>query len=364
MLGMTQISTTAASAREAAREHTGQFGEQTHSAPEATLLTVADIEADIERREAQRLEREDGAKIVDGIRRAATYYATRRGQANDRDDIIGDTIVDVVGQQKRGTTHVTEDAFLQYSTRAVSSRYIDPNAHHTTLKARRAFNERTERFLQENGREMNFVERREIADQIRLAAPAGNRPAIGFEKRVYEVSISRPLTTDADTTLGDLLKAEDPVGDYATATTRAAAANDALEDETSTFRAADARKNIWNLLAEEGPNVAVKTLSDDREFRSRVAEFGGPAAVARAWQEGETAEDDPVNDALFAPFGKATMLTDKEREQITDVLLRNAGHADKIWDSAMTAALDVQKLRTIKRREARHAAREKAADAA
>lgn len=360
MLDMTQISTIAADRREAARETTGKFGEQTHSAPEATLLTVADIEADIERREATHAEREVGAQIMAGVERAANMYAARRGQWNDRDDIVGDTIVDIIGQQKRGTTHVTDAAFLQYSTRAVSSRYVDPNAHHTTLKARRAFNERWEQFLQENGREMNRAERKEAADAIRLAAPAGNRPAIGFEVRSFDLSLDHGVGPTGDVTLGDLLPAKDTASDYSTATSKAAAANDALEDEGSSFKAADARKNIWNLLAEDGPKVAVKSLNDDREHRALVEKFGGAAAVARAWQEGETAEDDPVNAALFAPFGDADKLTDKEREQITDVLLRNSAYAEKVWDSAMSAALDVQKLRTIKRRESRAAAREAA----
>ena len=366
MLGMTQISTIAADRRESAREHTGQFGEQTHSAPEATLLTVDEINERMDRRElgfdslsATLKDNAFYADLIDGVEQAANMYAARRGQWNDRDDIVGDTIVDIIGQQKRGTTHINDGAFKQYSTRAVSSRYVDPNVHHTTLKARRIFNAKTEEFMQQHGRAMTREESNALADEIRLAAPAGNRPAVGFEKKVTDISLNLEVG-EGSTTLGDLIAAEEGGSDYATATTKAAAANDALEDEKSSFKAADARKNIWNLLAEEGPKVAVKTIHDDREYRAAIDQFGGPAAVARAWQEGETAEDDPVNDALFAPFGKPDELSDKQREQVTDILVRNTDFAEKIWDSAMTAALDVQKLRTIKRREARAAARDAA----
>lgn len=358
MVGMTQNSTIVADRREAAREATGQFGEQTHSAPEATLaLSVEDIEASIARREADRAERTYFAEVLDGVEKAANMYAARRGQWNDRDDIVGDTIVDIIGQQKRGATHINDGAFKQYATRATSSRYIDQNVHHTTLKARRLFNEKSEEFMQKHGRAMTRDESAALADDIRLSAPAGNRPVPGFEKKVTDISLDIPVGEEGSTTFGDLLAAEESTSGYATATTAAAAANDALEDEESSFKAADARKNIWNLLAEEGPKVAVKSIHDDRAHRSLVREFGGPAAAARAWQEGETAEDAPVNDALFAPFGT---LDEKEREQVTSILLRNSDFAEKIWDSAMTAALDIQKLRTIKRRESRAAQRQSA----
>ena len=365
MLGMTQISTIAADRREAARENTGQFGEQNHSNPEINLLTVEELnqradlhELGMDRTATSAAERAYYADLLEGVEQAANMYAARRGQWNDRDDIVGDTILDILGQQKRGTAHINDAAFKQYSTRAVSSRYMDPEVHHRTLKARGMFKAKTEEFMQENGRVMTRKERQELADSIRMSFPAGQRPVPGFETKTYTTSLDLQVGEDGNTTLGDLIAAEETGSGYATATSAAAAANDALEDEKSSYKAADARKNIWNLLAEEGPHVAVKSLDDDRELRSRVGAFGGPAAAALAWQQGETAEDDPVNDALFAPFGQ---LNEKQREQVTDVLVRNSAFAEKIWDSAMTAALDVQKLRTIKRREARAAQRSEAA---
>lgn len=355
MLCMTQISATAVDRREEARQPSGLFGHQTHTAPEATLLTVEDIDAANDRREAERAERQMFAEVLEGVERAADMYASRRGQMNDRNDIVGDTILDIVGQQKRGTTHINDEAFKQYSTRAVSSRYVDPNAHHTTLKARRFFNAESEKFMQEHGREMTTREREELADSIRLAAPPKHRPAIGFEKKQIAISLDLEVGEDGSTTIGDLLPSRGQDSDNATSTSMAAEVNDALEDESSSYKAADARKNIWNILVQDdGPNVAVKSLKDDRAHRSLVAAAGGAAAVALAWQEGETAEDDPVNDALFAPFGS---LSEKEREQVTQVLLRNPAYAEKVWDSAMAAALDVQALRTIKRKEARQAAK-------
>lgn len=353
MAGMTQISALATERREDARRHNGEFGEHDHTAPEATLAT---IDADMQRRAAAAAERQMFREVLDGVEQAANMYAARRGQWNDRDDIVGDTIVDIIGQQRRGTTHINDGAFKQYTTRAVSSRYVDPGVHHTDLKGRRIFNEQRDAFMQEHGRDLTGQERTELADAIRLSFPAGRRPSVGFEQKRVSVSLDLPVSEDSATTLGDRLAADERGSDYATSTSQAAVANDSLEQGGS-FKPADARKNIWNILAEDAPKVAVLTIHDDREHRDLVAGFGGAAAVARAWQEGETAEDDAVNTALFAPFGS---LDEKQREQVTAVLLRNPAYADQVWDSAMSAALDVQKLRAIKRRESRAAARQSA----
>ncbi|WP_143015792.1 hypothetical protein [Microbacterium sp. 77mftsu3.1] len=359
---MSDISTIATARREDAREKTtGRFGAHANTIPEAALLTVDDLNAREDLRErgedavsVARQERQFYGEVLSGVEDAANMYATRRGQFNDRDDIVGDTIVDILAQQKRGTKHINDGAFKQFTTRAVSSRYIDKDAHHTTLKGRRIFNERSEELMQELGRPLNPVERKALADEIRLSFAPGNRPSVGFETKNVPISLDLPVGEIGDTTLGDLLAADESGSSYATATSKAAAANDALE-EGGSFKAADARKNIWNILADgNAPVVAIGSLSDDRAHRAAVEEFGGPAAVALAWQNAETAEDDPVNDALFAPFGN---LSDKDREDVTSLLLRNPDYAAKVWDSAMTAAVDVQKFRALKRREARATAR-------
>jgi hypothetical protein len=350
MAGMTDISTIALARREDARQTTGRFGEQEHTGPEVELALDDD---DLAPKSEVAAERELWAGILDDVQRAASMYASRRGQWNDRDDIIGDTIVDILGQQKRGTTHINDDAFKQNAVRAVSSRYIDPNAHHTTLKGRRMFNAALDNRMQDLGRDLTTKERSELADEIRLSFPAGRRPSIGFEQKNTAVSLDLQVGEDGSTTLGDLIAAEDRASGYSIDESKAAMAHEAYEKEGGSFKVADARKNIWNLLAENGPQVAVKTIHDDRAHRTAVADFGGAAAAARAWQQGETSEDDPVNVALFAPFGN---LSEKQQEEVTDILLRNPGFAEKVWDSAMTAALDATKLRSIKRRENRLAA--------
>jgi len=353
--GMTKTSTAVPTV--VPRELDGKYRAYKNSGPEVEELSVAQIEADIERREAAAAERQMFAEVLDGVEAASYFYASRRGQMNDVDDIIGDTLVDVIAQQKRGTTHINDGAFKQAAAGAVSSRYVDKEAHHTDLKGRRIFNAKVEELMQVLGRELNTRERRLLADEIRMSFPAGRRPSIGFEHKNVAVSLDMQVGEDGGTTLGDLIAADESGSGYATATSKAAAANEALEQGGS-FKAADARKNIWNILADNGPQVAVMSIHDDRELRAVVEEFGGPVAVARAWQQGDTAEDDPVNEALFAPFGK---LDEQGKERVTSILLRNATYAEKVWDAAMSAALDNQKKRNKMRAESRAAARKKAA---
>lgn len=152
MTGMSDYSTDTISRRESAREGlTGRFGKQEHSLPDVGLMTEADIEARIARSEELQKEYGDATAILEGVTESAKYYAMRGGLGNHVDDIIGDTIVDVIGQQRRGAEHVTARAFLVNGARAVTSRYYDPNAHHKDLKARREFKEKVEKLQQESG---------------------------------------------------------------------------------------------------------------------------------------------------------------------------------------------------------------------
>lgn len=343
--------------RENAREITGRFGEQEHTGPEVTLALDTDPFDSLQAREdasaAAATDRARWAKLLRDSERAANGYAARRGQWQDRDDIVGDTLLDIIGQQKRGTNNLSDEAFVQHATRAVSQRYLDPHVHHTALTARKKYVDWVDQFMQDHGRMPSEAETKAKADEIRLAAEPGRRPAEGFERKTVFKELDAPVGEDGMTTRGDLLAARDTASAFATDESEAANVYESIEKGGS-YSKADARKNIWNILAADAPHVAVKTLSDDRAHRAAVSEYGGPAAVARAWQNGDTAEDDPVNAALFAPFGD---LDEHSKGQVTDVLLRNSEHADRIWDSAMTAAVDVDKLRAVKRREARRAQR-------
>lgn len=351
---MTQQSVTAAR-REAARQRTGQFGEQQHSAPEVALaldsFTFDDLDAAEERRAEAARERAATKAWLDTVKKSASFHAYHRGLGGDRKDIEGDTIVDILEQRSP-----MNSAYVSKVVKNKTAQYVNPGEHHTSITARRSLHVWTEAFLQENGRWPSPAERAAKAREIRFAMPAGNRASEGFEDRRVVLSLEGLTEGFAgeEESIETLISVVEQ-SDYAIDTSSAARANDALEDDGSSFRAADARKNIWNLLAgDAAPRIAVKTIGDDRAHRAAIDSIGGPTAAARAWAAGDTSEDDPATSALFAPFG--SHLTEKDRESVVNVLTRNAEYADKIWDSAMTAALDVQRLRSIKRRESRNAA--------
>lgn len=354
--GMTQIAV--AARRESARERTGQFGEQLHSAPEVSLAlgSISDEEIDSaeQRRRARSAIELEAAQFLRAVESRVDWFAERRDKWSDRDDIIGDAVLSAMETRHRDLGTELTSGFANYMAGTTASQYIGPCVHHTSRRSRAELDSWFDAFLQEHSRFPTEVELAEKADEIRLAAPAGKRPVIGYENLPAIKSLDDGGDYDS------YGFAAESGSDYATDISRAASANDALEDDRNSFRAADARKCIWNLLSEDGPQVAVKTIDDDRAHRAAVDAAGGPLAVARAWESGDIAEDDPATVALFAPFG--TRLTEKDREAAADVLTRNAGYAEKVWDSAMTAALDVQRLRSIKRREARHAAAQAESD--
>lgn len=359
---MTIISPEAQARQDAARDkRSGQFGAQHHSAPEAGLATLDPdtIDARIARSEEMQKERDDARTIIRSITEAANVYTNRGGLSHERDDIIGTTIVDVIGQQSRGTSHVTDRPFLWFATRAVTSRMHDGGVHHTTLKGRSDLADAITLSQEQLGRTLTQREIEELAEDVRVSYPVGRRPAKGYHRKDVIFSLDYASAPDGVSPLADVIPDEKFTSDYATSTAKAVEAVEALNDETSSYSKADARKNAWNLVADktDAPMVAVCSVKDDRQFRALIDEYGGPAEAARQWRSGDAGED--VEEALFAPFGD---LDSKQMEKVSDMLVRYSQHADDLWSGAMKAAVDVTALRKTKREEARAAAKAQVAE--
>lgn len=349
-----------AARREVARHRsTGRFGEQEHSAPELTLGADAeDFDAARARREREAYERDDARELLVQISRTAKRFCGRWGKHSDHGDIVGDSLIQVyTTKANKGMPHMLGGIGIHIANQ-VAKGYFEPGLHHTDYAGRKKLKAWTDEFIQEHGRFPTSLEITDQAETIRMSFPAGRRPSIGFEHRTQVESIDEHLDDDGD--IDDFEPVTPHRSGFSTDTSAAAAAYDAVEE--SSLKPADARKNIWNLLAADGPKVAVKTLDDDRAHRAAIDTSGGITDVARAWESGDLADDDPASVALFAPFdGGAGTLSQAERGKITSTLLSHTGYADKIWDSAMTAAVDIHRLRALKRRESRQAQRELAA---
>lgn len=350
---MPAIPAAASRRRENARDRrSGRFGEQEHTAPEVAVALTSMSFEDLDHAESERLRRTHERHAFDEVlaqsRVTARYFAFRNRRTDCADDIVSDTVLEVLQEFARGRHIPNAGALTATVAKRQAYRYIDRDAHHTALTARRKLAAWEYAFMQEHGRSPSTRESEAEAERIRMARPPGQRPSPGFQQTQEPVS----LHADDDALYAQLT--ETPARpDVAPVDSEAALVVDAIEAKGSYSRA-DARRNIWNILAgNDAPAVATRSVDDDRAHRAAVTRAGGAAAVAAAWARGETAEADPATEGLFAPFGN---VPEKAREQVVTLLLGHPQYADHIWDSAMTAAVDVQRLRAIKRREQRAAA--------
>lgn len=314
--------------REAARRSNGEFGEQTFTEPE--------VELGLGQRD---MTRDEAKKFLEDVTRFASQYARARGQFGDRDDIVGDTIVDVLAQQRAGKDHIASPAFLNRATGAVSSRYIDPGVHHTTLTGRKRYKSVEADKVQELGRELTVREQDALADEVRLSFPPGRRPTQGFHRKRWDVSLDAP-TREGSTSIGDTLAADENVESYSLATSAAAAAMDALEGDEPALTKAEARENAWALIIDDGPQASPGAIADEKALRATtraLKEDGGAAALARDYLLGDTTPEQ--NRTLFAPFGS---LTQNDEERVANTFRKHAPFADRLWASAAASAVSPQ----------------------
>lgn len=323
------------------RDRVGKWTEKEHTQPEAGLGEPT---------------REQEKERYDNVSRFARHYASRFSMDDaTREDIVQTTILDVLGQQRRGTPHTFNPAFLNRATRAVAQRYLDPDVHHTTLTGRRELKAAEDIEQEVLGRSLLPGERDRLADQVRMSFPAGRRPKPGFHIRDTAISLDTPLTSDGSWTLGDTVAAEDNT--YGGAPNAAAATLDALEG--GDISVDDARAAAWTLLAgADAPPTRAGVIRDPAEHLGRVKELGGALAAAEAWQSGNLSPRDTAT--LFWAFD---VRTDDDRRAVVEVLARHRNYADDLYASALQSATDTSS-RSREYREKADKARAAEAEAA
>ncbi len=301
----------------------GAFTDKTHTAPETTLDQDAEI-------------REALTKIEKHARKYAARY---RFDDSTREDIVQDTILDLLAQQKRhGTAKITQPALLNAATRAVASRYIDPEAHHIDLTARVLLNETVALEEEALGRPVTSRERITLADDLRMKVfNPSHRPHADFHETRRVISLDKIVTGGVDTTLGDLIAIEEVDRPYATDTTDLADYVDGLDLHDSRAMTA-AKRDVWNRLAAPNgiPTVTPGTLTRKAAATARgiIRNYpGGIPQLCRDWETGDSADTD--NTALFAPFGD---IGNTERARIVTHLLQQPAYAEDLWTSAASNA--------------------------
>jgi hypothetical protein len=370
MTTTTTLTTSAADAREAARLTDGRFGEQEHSAPDEGLTSTwgrfgrdsspadADDSSGSGRDEGDgewTLTREESAVMLGEIQKMAKQYGYRYDlQAADRDDVVQDTILDVLGQHKRrsaagkDTSYLLGGAFLNTATRAVSQRALLPDVHHTTRTGRTMFAAARAEREQELGRELSKREADELAETVRLGFEPGRRPTAGYHRVQTPVSLETPIG-DGEATLGDFVPAPD---DAPLTASKAAGALDDIDDADGALLDATgearqealkareaareaARGDVWGLVSGDAPQPVPNRVTDPHAVRQRVAALGGAAAMARAWEAGDLSLEDEA--VLFAPFDTKTA---RDSAEVAAVLSRYSDYADELFHAAVTASTD------------------------
>lgn len=303
------------------RADNGTFAEKPLSAPDIELLP-----------------REQAAELHETVQNMARMYASKYAMdAHTRDEIVQDTLVDVLAQHKRGAKHALDGAFLNRATRAVASRHFDPDAHHTTLTGRRLLAQREEAFMAEHGREVSTAERNRMADEVRMSFPAGRRPVVGFQFRNTPLSLDLPVGENGDTTFGDLLPARSDDIDYSEAANEAAAALDALEDQAVTRD--EVQRSAWTLIAPDAPQPVPVSRHTATAARKHVKAVGDVAELARKFSRGQSTPEDDA--ALFAPFqSKEHPLPVEGRDQVARALLKHPAYAGDLWNAALRSSKD------------------------
>lgn len=310
----------------------GEWTVKNNSAPDADLLEringdVGDVDVTPER----------FAKALELIEDHANMYAYRyQLDPQSREDIVQDTVLDMLAQHKKGKVHaLSELRLVNTATRAVASRYIDPTVHHSTLTARHLLKKTVELEEEALGRKVTDEELEFLADDLRMKVfNPRRRPAEDYWKS--QRSFSMDFEIGEGTTFADTLAAPDSRNSFAEDESELADAVEALESKAATKTAM--KQNAWNLVAAESdtPKAVAGTASsnDSRKAVEAVRDYpGGVAALAKAWQAGTTS--DKEDRALFAGFSGAGF---EDQERIVDRLLAREEYADGLWRSSVSIA--------------------------
>ena len=303
----------------------GAFSDKVNSAPEAALAQWGS-DSDVRSALAQ-------------IEAHARKYARRyRFSDETREDVVQDTVLDLLAQQKRkGTASINQPALLNSATRAVASRYIDPDAHHSDLTARRLLAKTVELEEEALGRAVTDKERAALAADVRMGAfEPGRRPHKDFYLTQAVFSLDFQVGEKAGETTGSLMASKTRDTPYATDESDLADTVDDLANHRVTASAV--KRDAWNHLAalSDAPRAGSGTVSkaDAKAAQAAVSgTAGGAAALARDWLNGHTTNKQAG--ALFAAFPGSSIL---ERTNIAAALLRNPQFADELWGSAIGIA--------------------------
>lgn len=209
------------------------------------------------------------------------------------------------------------------------------------------------------GREMTSAEKDNLAEDIRQNwIRPKNKPAKNFHILNSESSIDalpgsfsegdeyvHPAIIDPYTPEAVLDRMQSERAEALLGTVERELADDSVKTRKAL------RERMWDVLssATEAPAVqAVIPEATQKIITSRISANGGVSAVLDRFDNGETSE---VTEALFLPFRKTKLgdegqtmyanISEREKEDIADLLRRHRDHANELWASAVASAKDL-----------------------
>lgn len=320
--------------------------ERQRAAEKARRLAAVDQARSIPLRDPE--ETGFGPEFIADLQAVAERKYAHRGF--DPDELVGEAAIEILEAERAGklaTPSRVPRALIDRVMRSKAVKEMSGRSSRdvtTYMQWAAAVAEAQE----QEGRELTHGEQDALAERIRLATPAKNRPAAGYHRKSratpsldeqgedgglrHDVAaagspfagVERTAEEQKMLELAERLEAENE----ATPQLRANLARRAWSVNATLVNTRDAswRRPVPTPLSRQVPVGKVAGSV------SRIREAGGAVAVARSWLDG----DDSVASDLFTPFGD---LPKEDRDAVADFLLEQAdehgeGEANAMYKSA------------------------------
>lgn len=319
---MSNLTSTAVAARDAARRSDGKFGTQPHSEQDELALppTMSD---------------EDAADLLLKAEESARWATANWGSygANQREDIAGDAVLaylEAAARRKQGEPQVRSmGGYVHTVVRREAAQRLRGPLNSREVTALALLGRAQTQAQKDLGRGLKGSELDDLAEEVRLRIPSKNRPAPGYHRKFHTQPFEHGTEFDVSVDAPEAGARHDPfepgsAGDRAFQLKQAGTKKDDMEARRQAFVAvaerAGAPQPIPAMLTQERAIVLRKSLADSGGVMSQVDAFR---------DVGEAAE-------LFAPFGPD--LSPKERSAIADMFEEHPNYANDLWSAAVQIA--------------------------
>lgn len=287
------------------------------------------------------------SRAVDNAYASARHWESRKGVRErsrgvmDVDDMAQEGMLAVLERQANGQVIDDSKAYAHTVIWGIANQAGNLAVRQEDRKALKMFNQAVDRKASSLGRRLTPSEEDQVATAIRNNWHDQRRkPSEDFRRYAGQMEVS--MDASESDSAADYFMPHAPAADAEVRSVNDIApgsfkdrALDAIEGHGGDLR--DARRMLWNALAEDGaaPMVQAGTLSQRKvtSTRSDMAAYpGGVTGALDAWERGE---NNSGTEALFAPWATTDEAT---RDQVVNQMRRFPGRSEDLWDSALKLA--------------------------